>query len=64
MLFSGGRQQGGTGGDFYKKPAGKRAQRRQQSIGGQLAQDCQRRHSQASRAPVWLTVCFLVKNME
>ncbi|KQQ93589.1 hypothetical protein ASF77_22765 [Massilia sp. Leaf139] len=29
----------------------------------QLAQDCQRRQTQASRAPVWLTVCFLVKNM-
>jgi hypothetical protein len=39
------------------------AMHRQQSSTGQLAQDCQRRQSQASRAPVWLTVCFLVKNM-
>jgi hypothetical protein len=47
----------------FQKPAGERMQPAAIST-GQLAQDCQRRHSQASRAPVWLTVCFFVKNME
>src|SRR6202008_4814463 len=29
----------------------------------QFCQDCQRRQSQASIEPVWLTLCFLVKDI-
>jgi hypothetical protein len=63
MLFSGGRQRGEGRAAIYQKTCRVRVQ--PAAIKRvQLAQDCQRRHSQASRAPVWLTVCFLVKNME
>ncbi len=54
---------GGRGRWFTSKNLPVDERSRQQSGRVQLAQDCQRRHSQASRAPVWLTVCFLVKNM-
>src|SRR4051812_15527083 len=49
------------GGGFSKNLSVQMCSRQQST--GYLAQDCQRRHSQASRAPVWLTVCFLIKNM-
>jgi hypothetical protein len=46
----------------FKKPGGARV--RPSAIDtGYLAQDCQRRQSQASIEPVWVTLCFLVKNM-
>jgi hypothetical protein len=46
----------------FQKPAG--AQQQPTAINtGYLAQDCQRRQSQASIEPVWVTGCFLVKNM-
>jgi hypothetical protein len=53
---------GGVAALGFKKPGG--AWVRPPAIDtAYLAQDCQRRQSQASIEPVWVTLCFLVKNM-
>jgi len=51
--------------EVFKKPVGteRGTRSRQQSKRGYLAQDCQRRQSQASIEPVCVTLCFLMKNM-
>jgi hypothetical protein len=65
MLFSGpAAGRGGSAISSKNLPVWVRKRVHRQQSTGQFAQDCQRRHSQASRAPVWLTVCFLMKNME
>ena len=60
------REEGERAAISSKKPAGQVCTRRAPAAIslGQMDQDCQRRHSQASWAPVGLTMCFLAKNME